>query len=185
MRKRIFFVGLRDGTYEFPKPHRKKITLGEALSDLPLLENHMESEEYSKKPNNAYQRTMRADATRLCNHVATNHSERTKQIISMVPEGKDYRSLPTELQSTRRVHIAWTRLDGSRPSLTIDTGHRHHFHPKVNRVPTVRESARIQSFPDNFVFLGSKTSQYRQVGNAVPPLLASEIAKKLRGNLER
>lgn len=184
MRKRIFFVGLKNGTYEFPRPSEKKVTLAEALSDLPLLENDFESTKYSKSPVNTYQRIMRTDNTQLHNHVATNHSARTRQIISMVPEGKDYRSLPTELQSTRKVHIAWTRLDGSRPSLTIDTGHRHHFHPKANRVPTVRESARIQSFPDNFVFLGSKTSQYRQVGNAVPPLLASEIAKKMRRNLE-
>jgi DNA (cytosine-5)-methyltransferase 1 len=77
------------------------------------------------------------------------------------------------------VHIAWTRLDGSKPSYTIDTGHRHHFHPKTNRVPTVRESARIQSFPDSFIFLGSKTSQYKQVGNAVPPLVGYHLCKNL------
>ena len=71
-------------------------------------------------------------------------------------------------------------MDGNKPSSTIDTGHRHHFHPKADRVPTVRESARIQSFPDNFKFIGSKTSQYRQVGNAVPPLLAYAIALKLK-----
>jgi DNA (cytosine-5)-methyltransferase 1 len=72
-------------------------------------------------------------------------------------------------------------LDSSKPSLTIDTGHRHHFHPWADRIPTVRESARIQSFPDKFIFYGSKTAQYRQVGNAVPPLLAEAIAKNLKG----
>lgn len=70
------------------------------------------------------------------------------------------------------------------PSFTIDAGHNHHFHYKANRVPTVRECARIQSFPDTFVFLGNKTSQYRQVGNAVPPLLAEVLAKRILKDLQ-
>ena len=63
-------------------------------------------------------------------------------------------------------------------SITIDTGNSHsnYFHPLYDRLPTVRESARIQSFQDEFVFSGSRTSQYRQVGNAVPPLLAKYIS---------
>lgn len=179
MRKRIFFVGLKNKQYQFPKPRGKKVTLWEALSDLPLLEDCSESTNYSSEPKNHYQKMMRANSSVLFNHVGTNHSEQTKKIIAMVPEGKNYKVLPVQLQSTRKVHIAWTRLDSSKPSHTVDTGHRHHFHPKVNRVPTVREYARIQSFPDNFVFVGSKTSQYRQVGNAVPPLLSFEIAAGL------
>ncbi|MFT5951045.1 MAG: DNA (cytosine-5)-methyltransferase 1, partial [Francisella sp.] len=75
---------------------------------------------------------------------------------------------------------AWTRYHSQKPSKTIDTGHRNHFHYKWDRVPTVRENARLQSFDDRFVFLGNKTEQYRQVGNAVPPLLGYYIAKQLR-----
>lgn len=96
-----------------------------------------------------------------------------------VADGGNYKSLPKELQQTRKVNIAWTRLNSKKPSITIDTGHRHHFHYKYNRVPTVRESARIQSFPDDFIFTNSKTSQYKQVGNAVPPLMAQAIAEQL------
>lgn len=70
----------------------------------------------------------------------------------MVPDGGNYKDLPEELQQTRKVHIAWTRLNSKKPSFTIDCGHNHHFHYQYNRVPTVRESARIQSFPDNFIF---------------------------------
>ena len=117
------------------------------------------------------------------NHDITQHSEQTKRIIAMVPDGGNYKDLPKELQETRKVHIAWTRLNSQKPSITIDTGHRHHFHYKWNRVPTVRESARIQSFPDDFVFLCSKTSQYKQVGNAVPPIMAQAIAEYLKKQL--
>ena len=97
----------------------------------------------------------------------------------MVPDGGNYKDLPENLQNTRKVHIAWTRMNSNKPCFTIDTGHNHHFHYKENRVPTVRESARIQSFPDSFEFIGIKTSQLKQVGNAVPPLLAKAIARSL------
>jgi DNA (cytosine-5)-methyltransferase 1 len=183
-RKRIFIVGTKKNEYIFPEKNESKVSLWEAISDLSLLENDFESLKYETHPENTYQKLMRKNSKNVKNHVSTNHSEKTKRIIGMVPEGKNYRSLPKSLQNTRKVHIAWTRLDGSKPSLTIDTGHRHHFHPKANRIPTVRESARIQSFPDDFIFLGTKTSQYRQVGNAVPPLLAYKLSKNLVKSLE-
>ena len=68
--------------------------------------------------------------------------------------------------------------------MTIDTGHRTHFHYKYNRIPTVRENARLQSFPDDFIFFGSKQEQYKQVGNAVPPLLGKAIALKVKEILD-
>ena len=114
------------------------------------------------------------------NHDMTIHTQRTKEIIAMVPDGGNYKDLPVELQQTRKVHIAWTRLNSEKPSFTIDCGHNHHFHYKYNRVPTVRESARIQSFPDTFIFLGNKGSQLKQVGNAVPPLMAKAISLQLK-----
>ena len=98
----------------------------------------------------------------------------------MVPDGGNYKDLPENLQQTRKVHIAWTRLASNKPSITIDTGHNHHFHYEYNRVPTARESARLQSFPDDFIFIGKKMSQLKQIGNAVPPLMALSIAKKIK-----
>lgn len=178
-RRRAVFVGLRKGEYSFPIPTTKiPITTKEALSDLPE-HSILDGDLYPILPQSEYQKLMRKGADTLYNHQATVHTEQTTRIISMVPDGGNYKDLPEELQQTRKVHIAWTRLNSKKPSITIDTGHRHHFHYSFNRVPTVRESARIQSFPDSFVFTNSKTSQYKQVGNAVPPLMAKAIAEQL------
>ena len=95
--------------------------------------------------------------------------------IGLFPDGGNYKNLPEELRETRKFNVAWTRFASWKPAPTIDTGHRHQY----NRVPTVRESARLQSFPDDFIFYGSKTQQFRQVGNAVPPLMAQQIANSL------
>ena len=77
---------------------------------------------------------------------------------------------------------AFKRLNEKDTSVTIDTGNAHsnYFHPVYNRIPTVREAARLQSFNDAFIFKGSRTAQYRQVGNAVPPLLSKAIADALK-----
>ena len=182
-RRRAVFIGLRKGFFDFDIPMvTEKVTTAEALSDLP--EHSIEDGgKYPIEASSEYQRLMRINSIGVFNHEITQHNEKTVKIISMVPDGGNYKDLPKELQETRKVHIAWTRLNSRRPSITIDTGHRHHFHYKWNRVPTVRESARIQSFPDNFVFLCSKTSQYKQVGNAVPPLMAKAIAEQLKKQL--
>ena len=126
-----------------------------------------------------YQKAMRNGSVKLFNHWKVEHKQKTIDIIKLVPDGGNYKNLPVELQQTRKVNIAWTRMNSKKPCFTIDAGHNHHFHYKANRVPTVRECARIQSFPDTFRFFGKKTSQYRQVGNAVPPILAGKIARSI------
>jgi DNA (cytosine-5)-methyltransferase 1 len=126
---------------------------------------------------------MRQSSRKLYNHQVTIHNQKTTDIISLVPDGGNYKDLPLELQNTRKVHIAWTRLNSNRPSFTIDCGHNHHFHYLYNRVPTVRESARIQSFPDNYIIIGNKGSQLKQVGNAVPPLMSLQIANNIKALL--
>ena len=184
-RRRAVFVGFKDGKeFIFPQQTVEQlVTSYEALSDLP--ENSLEDgSDYPMTTNCDYQKLMRCNSSKIYNHQITEHSDKTKEIIALVPDGGNYKNLPPELQQTRKVHIAWTRLNSQKPSFTIDTGHRHHFHYKWNRIPTVRESARIQSFPDDFIFLGTKTSQYKQVGNAVPPLIAEAIAKKLKETLD-
>ena len=184
-RKRAFFIGLKKGMFPIHELEALKIsspiTTSDALSDLPLLEEHLgsEVEDYLFLPINNYQSLMRASSNKIHNHQSVDHKEQTKNIIALVPDGGNYKDLPEELHLTRKVNIAWTRMNSKKPCFTIDAGHNHHFHYKANRVPTVRECARIQSFPDDFIFVGNRTSQYRQVGNAVPPLLAQKIAEIL------
>lgn len=186
MRRRVFFIGLRKGlgTFEFPPEiHVPKnyITCSDAISDLPSREKELgnETDSYTKSPKTDYQKRMRGTNNILYNHVATNHSDIVKNVISLVPEGGNYKDLPDGIGEHRRFNEAWTRYHSKKPSRTIDTGHRNHFHYKYNRVPTIRENARLQSFPDNFVFHGTRTQQNRQVGNAVPPLLGFHLAKKI------
>ncbi len=191
-RERVFFVGLNkecfgDKFFEFPQPDKENfVSTSEALSDLPSLDNGESEVRYKSKPNNKYQELMRKNAKedRISNNEVTVHTEQTKEIISLVPDGGNIRDLPEEYYSVRNYNSAFKRMNSKLPSTTIDCGHRNYFHYKENRIPTVREAARIQSFPDDFVFLGSKTSQYTQVGNAVPPILGNEIAKAINKMLE-
>lgn len=180
-RRRAIFVGLLNGqTFDYPETQNDGlVTSWEALSDLP--ENSLtDGTPYPIASMSLYQALMRENSDGVYNHEITIHNEKTVKIISMVPDGGNYKDLPEELQDIRKVHIAWTRLNSKKPSFTIDTGHRHHFHYKYNRIPTARESARIQSFPDDFRFMCSRTSQLKQIGNAVPPLMAQAIANQLK-----
>ncbi|MDD7456619.1 MAG: DNA cytosine methyltransferase [Bacteroidales bacterium] len=178
-RRRSIFVGTISGGFVFPEPlSESKISVYQAISDLGEY-SVQDGGPYPFPIQSNYQRWARSNSQGLYNHQVTEHTEKTKKIISLVPDGGNYKDLPEEFQNTRKVHIAWTRLNSTKPSITIDTGHRHHFHYKYNRIPTVRESARLQSFPDNYIFFHSKTSQYRQVGNAVPPLMAKAIAQEI------
>lgn len=185
-RRRVVFVGLRNSEFEFPPKHKEVITCSMALSDLPALTDSLGTDEqqYATEATCSYQELMRSNSNAVKNHIAASHSDKVKQIISMVPDGGNYKDLPEPYKSSRNFHVAWTRFDSNKPAPTIDTGHRHHFHYEYNRVPTVRECARLQSFPDSFIFLGNKTQQFRQVGNAVPPLLAQAIAEQLAKYIE-
>ena len=186
IRKRLIFMGVRNdiGKPNFPQPvldFDHYVTCRDALDDLPSREEELgeEVDHYTAEPRTEYQKKMRGKCTVLYNHVATAHKQFVKDTIALVPEGGNWKDLPPGVGESRKFHEAWTRYDGSKPSRTIDTGHRNHFHYQYNRVPTIRENARLQSFPDDFVFTGTKTQQNRQVGNAVPPLLGQALAQEL------
>ena len=178
-RQRVFFVGMKNKKFSFPKEFKYKVSTKEAIGDL---ENC--SEKYLNEPESDYQKNMRKNETILKNNQLTIHSDQTVKIIDLVPDGGKIKDLDEKYWNVRKYNKAFQRMNSKLPSNTIDTGHRNYFHYKENRIPTVRESARIQSFSDDFEFLGSKTSQYKQVGNAVPPLLAEVIAESINKQLE-
>lgn len=181
-RLRLFFIASRKGiNFSWPEivnTESNFITCGDALSDLPSMEDCPEIDvvDYLMDPQNQFQTTMRANSTQVHNHKITIHKPFVIETIRQVPEGGNYKDLPPGVGESRKFNEAWTRYHSKRPSKTIDTGHRNHFHYKYDRVPTIRENARLQSFPDNFIFEGSKTEQNRQVGNAVPVLLSQHLA---------
>ena len=187
IRKRVFFVGLlnTEKQFNFPEPFYKPneyITCEQAIGDLPALDGIYgeEIQNYPFAPQNPYQQKMRCNSNEIHNHIGTIHDAKTIKFISMVPEGKNYKSLPKEYEGIYKYHEALTRYHSKKPSPTINTCHRSHFHYKYNRIPTVRENARLQSFPDDFIFYGTKAQQYKQVGNAVPPLLGYAVAQTLK-----
>ncbi|MGL5049310.1 MAG: DNA cytosine methyltransferase [Fusobacteriaceae bacterium] len=192
IRKRVFFVGLlnSESIFEYPEPLYKSeeefISCKEAIGDLPPLQNLcMEQlKNYEIETFTEYQKKMRINSNIIYNHIPTKHTEKVINLISLVPEGGNYKSLPKELVGDNTFSEYLTRYHSKKPSKTIDTGHRVHFHYEWNRIPTVRENARLQSFPDDFIFYGNKTEQYRQVGNAVPPLLGYHLGLKLTRYLE-
>lgn len=186
-RRRVVFVGLLDSAefFEYPAPiysPDKYITCGEAIDDLPALNGIYgdEVQDYEGEPNSKYEAERRKGSEHIYNHIGTIHDPKTLKFIAMVPEGKNYKSLPPQYAGIYKYHEALTRYDSKKPSPTINTGHRSHFHYKWNRIPTVRESARLQSFDDTFIFFGNKSQQYKQVGNAVPPILGCVLAKEIK-----
>lgn len=185
-RERNFFVGIRNDLnidFDFDKLTKMpRVTVGEAIGDLYSYEKT--EKVISKKYKQDYLKIMKKHSNNVIyNHNPKYPNDKVINRIQYVPEGGNWKDVPEELWETHRDNrhsSAYKRLNSSDVSITIDTGHMNYFHPFYNRVPTVRESARIQSFTDDFEFLGNQGSQYKQVGNAVPPLLAMALAKAIK-----
>lgn len=183
-RLRNFFVMTKDELFDFKnlKTIDKPVTVQEAIADLYSIDSN---EQYVEPQNpNSYLTYLRQHTKGLENHDVRFPAEIVQKRISFVKQGHNWQDVPVELWPTQRNNrhsSAYKRLDEKAPSVTIDTGNNHsnYFHPLYNRIPTVREAARLQSFPDGFIFVGNRSEQYRQVGNAVPPLLAKTIASEI------
>lgn len=188
-RARFFIVGSLHGIpYKFPKPtHKTPLTVAKAIRDLPILFNGA-SEcflKYAKPATNAYCRAMRGSLKGCSNHLVTRNNKKILERYKHIPQGGNWENIPSKLMQNyadkSRCHTGiYRRLNLNMPSVVIGNYRKNMLiHPTQDRGLSVREAARLQSFPDDFVFEGSIGFQQQQVGNAVPPLLAKAIFTEL------
>lgn len=194
LRQRLLFVGVKRNSglskcYEFPTGNfiNNHITVSDAISDLPLLGNDESSSVYATSPQNEYQKLMRGEgeitsiqsSEKLFNHCSPNHPKETIEKIAATKQGE-----PMYPKFKQRI-----RLKENAPSPTqLAGGIRPQFqfgHPTQPRGLTIRERARIQSFPDSYKFFGGIVQERVQTGNAVPPLLIYNISKPIADDIRR
>lgn len=167
------------------------VTCGDALSDLPMIAQGEIATEYRKQPKSDYQKRMREGSTQIFNHEASRHKPETMAYYALIPRNGTALDIPIHLRKKKEGIQRWPLKGLSRAITTEPTDF---LHPTLDRIPTVRELARIQSFPDTYVFLGQRTtgnkmrrlgycSQTQQVGNAVPPLFAMALGEAIKKGL--
>ena len=187
LRKRTLFLGWLDGLTEPAFPPRSRgphVTVADAVFDLPELGPGQRRCDYDGPTTTVYQEARRKGCTVLYNHEAANHPAGLVEVLRHIPDGGNRRSIPDHLQPSSGFHNSYARLASHKPAIAVTSNMRkpssaRTTHPIQHRGLTVREGLRLQSFDDDFVVLGTRTSQYIQVGNAVPPLLAKALGAEL------
>jgi DNA (cytosine-5)-methyltransferase 1 len=186
-RKRAIMVGIRqdflEQAFDFDRLKTSaRTTVAEAISDLYGEEKDLLNKRRKQpKATCAYQEYLKEGSEYVYDHEIRYPADKVQERISHVPQGGNWQDVPEHLWPNNRKNrhsSAYKRLKEDSQSCTIDTGNAHsnYFHPLYNRIPSIRESARLQSFPDRFLFEGTRGSRYKQVGNAVPPLMAKAVA---------
>ena len=187
LRKRMVFLGWLDGLVEPQFPHplgQQYVSVADAIFDLPPLGSGESKSAYEAEPATAYQQARRKGLAVLHNHESANHPPELVEVLRHIPDGGNRNSIPDQLQPKSGFHNSYARLASWKPAIAVTSNMRkpssaRSTHPVQNRGLTVREGLRLQSFDDDFVVLGSRTSQYLQVGNAVPPLLGLAIGREV------
>jgi len=183
-RSRFFLIASKHG-YKFSKPAavENDVTVRQALSDLPVLENGANADylDYPDILPSTYALSSRKDLTGCTGHLVTKNADYIVERYKHVLQGGNWQNIPESLMTNYANHTRchtgiYRRLDYEKPSVTIGNYRKNMLiHPTEHRGLSVREAARLQSFPDDYVFSGSLGFQQQQVGNAVPPLLAKAI----------
>lgn len=185
-RSRVFIVGslYKDRNFEFPKKLvSRPVCVSEALEDLPVLENGAAkcTLPYKKEAVSQYAKQLRLKRDTSSNHLVTRNSSLVVERYSHIPQGGNWENVPEELmgnyKNRSRCHTGiYRRLIANEPSIVIGNFRKNMLiHPFEDRGLSVREAARLQSFPDSYEFRGSIGFQQQQVGNAVPPMLAKAV----------
>jgi DNA (cytosine-5)-methyltransferase 1 len=201
-RQRLILVALRDGySFDWPAEQPARVSVWNAIGDLPPVEGGWRPEggadgwaEYDG-PRSGFQRLMREgvrpeDAGKVFDHITRPVREDDKRAFELMDSRTRYSDLPPEMKRYRDdiFDDKYKRLDKDDLSRTI-TAHiakdgYWYIHPEQNRTITVREAARLQTFPDWFRFAGPPSAAFRQIGNAVPPLLGEHLARAIRKSLD-
>lgn len=177
-RKRVIFLITQEGIeINYPK---EKLKPEEYITVRDAIGNVDPNGDYYLKPNCDFQRLM-SGRKDICNHVRRKSNALVTKRMSYIPQGGNWQNIPKELGTGGGTYSnAYRRLDLSKPSITIKHAAKAMIiHPTENRILTVRECARLQSFDDNFVLTGNGSDQHQQLANAVPPLLGKAIAEEV------
>ena len=188
-RKRFFIIGNKSGQkFDFNSLEKKSlVTVKEAIFDLPPLKSgeKLLEAKYKYKPNNEFLKLMRKNSKKATQNFVSLNKKHILDRYKYIPQGKNWKSIPKELlnnySSTVNMHSGiYKRLEEDQPTVTIANYRKSMLiHPLEDRGLSLREAARLQSFPDDFIFQGPLSYQQQQVGNAVPPLLAKAIFDKI------
>ena len=189
-RNRFFMVGNKNGIeFEFPKPFDYEVTVEEAIADLPILANgQMLAEAPYMIPfeqSSDYAQQMRKKSDVATQNYVSRNNELVIERYRHIPQGGNWRNIPDYLMKNyadkRRCHSGiYKRLVANKPSVVISNYRKSMLiHPYQDRGLSVREAARLQSFPDNFIFEGPISHIQQQIGNAVPPLLAKAVFSQI------
>lgn len=188
IRERIILVGSRlANDFVFPPPthgegRQPHVTLADALSDLPFINSGEQASTYRTSPATPYQAQMRRNApNKLMDHEAPRNGEKLVRIMEALPDGGTPKDIPESLRPSSGYGNTYCRLWWKRPSTTITRNlgtpsSSRCIHPKAPRPLTTREGARLQGFPDDYKFYGSRSSKNLQIGNAVPTQLSTALA---------
>ncbi len=201
IRERVIIVGTKlKYEFKYPKPTHSSyenifglkpyLTLSEAISDLPFIKSGEESFDYASEPKNEFQRLMRKNAPeKLMDHNAPKNNSKLIKLMELLPDGGTPKDLPEELRPKSGFGNTYCRLWWNRPSTTITRNlstpsSSRCIHPKAPRPLTTREGARIQCFPDDYKFYGSRSSKNLQIGNAVPTFLSIALKDAIKKHFD-
>lgn len=200
-RERVILVGIRGevNNFEYPEikfgdisknPNLRPFrTVKDAFSDMPVLGSGETSTQYATTPQNDFQEFLRMNSKILTENSSPKNGEHLIKLMQALPDGGTKDDLPPELRPKSGYGNTYAKMWWNKPAPTITRNFAtpsssRCVHPRDSRAMTTREGARLQSFPDDYIFYGSVSTKNLEIGNAVPPLLSIELAKQVLKVLE-